>query len=55
MWVFDLETLDFMDVNLAAIKHYGYNRSEFLSMKISDIRPSEEIPALMEEVQETRA
>jgi PAS domain S-box-containing protein len=55
MWVFDLETLDFMDVNLAAIKHYGYNRSEFLSMKISDIRPSEEIPALMEEVQETRS
>lgn len=55
MWVFDLETLDFMDVNLSAIKHYGYNRSEFLSMKISDIRPSEELSMLMEEVQETRA
>lgn len=54
MWVFDLETLDFMDVNLAAIKHYGYKRTEFLSMKISDIRPSEEIPVLMEEVKETR-
>ncbi|MDI9879267.1 PAS domain S-box protein [Flectobacillus longus] len=55
MWVFDLETLDFMDVNLAAIKHYGYNRSEFLSMKISDIRPAEEISMLLEEVKETRA
>lgn len=54
MWVFDLETLDFMDVNLAAIKHYGYKRSEFLSMKISDIRPVEEIPALLEDVKETR-
>lgn len=54
MWVFDLETLEFMDVNLAAIKHYGYNRSEFLSMKISDIRPAEEIPALLAEVKDVR-
>lgn len=54
MWVFDLETLEFMDVNLAAIKHYGYNRSEFLSMKIFDIRPAEEIPALLEDLNQVR-
>ena len=38
MWVFDLETLKFLEVNEAAIQNYGYNRDEFLRMTISDIR-----------------
>ena len=41
MWVFDLETLAFLEVNEAAIQHYGYSREEFLAMTIADIRPSE--------------
>jgi hypothetical protein len=39
MWVYDLETLSFLEINDAAISHYGYRRDEFLSMTISDIRP----------------
>lgn len=39
MWVFDLKTLRFLDVNDAAIQHYGYTRDEFLAMTILDIRP----------------
>lgn len=42
MWVFDLKTLMFLDVNLAAINQYGYNKEEFLSMNIGQIRPPEE-------------
>jgi PAS domain S-box-containing protein len=38
MWVFDLETLAFLEVNEAAIHHYGYSRKEFLAMTISEIR-----------------
>jgi PAS domain S-box-containing protein len=41
MWVFDLETLAFLEVNEAAIRHYGYAREEFLAMTIADIRPPE--------------
>jgi len=41
MWVFDLETLAFLEVNTAAIRHYGYTRGEFLRMTISDIREME--------------
>ncbi len=41
MWVFDLETLAFLEVNESAIEHYGYTREEFLSMTIRDIRPPE--------------
>jgi PAS domain S-box-containing protein len=39
IWVYDRETLVFLDVNEAAIQHYGYGRREFLSMKVADIRP----------------
>src|SRR5690606_5516483 len=46
MWVYDLDTYRFLDVNDAAIKHYGYTREEFLAMTIRDIRPPEEIPKM---------
>jgi two-component system cell cycle sensor histidine kinase/response regulator CckA len=46
MWVFDVETLAFLAVNDAAIRHYGYTREEFLSMTIMDIRPPDDAPGL---------
>ncbi|GBC85591.1 Phytochrome-like protein cph1 [bacterium HR11] len=48
MWVFDRETLAFLDVNEAAVAHYGYSRDEFLRMRITDIRPPEDVPRLLE-------
>jgi diguanylate cyclase (GGDEF)-like protein/PAS domain S-box-containing protein len=50
MWVYDLETLEFIVVNNAAIQVYGFSREEFLSMTIQQIRPYEEIPALLQVV-----
>jgi PAS domain S-box-containing protein len=47
MWLYDLDTLAFLDVNHAAMRHYGYSREEFLSMTIKDIRPPEDLPALL--------
>jgi diguanylate cyclase (GGDEF)-like protein/PAS domain S-box-containing protein len=47
MWIYDFETLRFSAVNDAAVKHYGWSRNEFLSMKISDIRPDEDVPSLL--------
>lgn len=47
MWVYDLETLRFLMVNDAAVSHYGYSREEFLKMTLKDIRPAEQIPALL--------
>lgn len=43
MWVYDLETLYFLDVNDAAIVHYGYSTEEFLSMTIEQIRSQNEL------------
>ena len=47
MWIYDLETLSFLEINDAAISHYGYRREEFLSMTIADIRPTADKPALL--------
>jgi len=50
MWVFDRDTLAFITVNDAAVRHYGYSREEFLAMTLRDIRPPEDIPALLERI-----
>ena len=42
VWVFDMETQAFLEVNEAAIQHYGYSREEFLAMTILEIRSPEE-------------
>lgn len=47
-WVYDTESLNFLDVNQAAITHYGYSRVEFLAMTIREIRPEEDVAALEE-------
>ncbi len=47
MWVFDRETLAFLAVNEATVRHYGFSRQEFLAMTVLDIRPKENIPALL--------
>ena len=49
-WVFDRETLRFLAVNAAAMRKYGYSRDEFLAMTLKDIRPPEDVPALLETV-----
>ncbi len=54
MWVYDIETLRFLAVNDAAVRYYGYSRAEFLTMTISDIRPSEDVAQLVEAVGRSR-
>lgn len=50
MWIFDRETLEFLEVNRAAVERYGYSREEFLEMTIADIRPSDHRARLLESV-----
>lgn len=46
MWVFDVDTLEFLAVNDAAVQRYGWSREEFLRMTIREIRPPEDIATL---------
>jgi PAS domain S-box-containing protein len=54
MWLYDLETLAFLEVNAAAVARYGYSRDAFLSMRITDIRPPEDVPRLLDLVARER-
>jgi len=47
-WIYDLNTLNFVSVNEAAIQCYGYSREDFLNMSILDIRPSTDRLKVME-------
>ncbi len=42
MWVFDAETTQFLNVNDAAVQHYGYSRETFLQMQLRQIWPQDE-------------
>jgi PAS domain S-box-containing protein len=53
MWLYDIDTLQFLEVNDATVHYYGYSREEFLSMSIKDIRPEEEIKSLTKHLKKT--
>ena len=46
MWVLEWASLQVLQVNDAAISHYGYDRMEFLEMHAGDLHPTEEVPRL---------
>ncbi|MEH2305602.1 PAS domain S-box protein [Nostoc sp.] len=48
MWVYNQDNLQFLDVNQAAIIHYGYSLEEFLQMRITDIHHPGDVPILRE-------
>ena len=50
MWVYDKQTLAFLTVNDAAVRHYGYSREEFAKLTLKDIRPAEEVAAMLDDV-----
>jgi PAS domain S-box-containing protein len=48
MWIFDQRSLAFLEVNEAAIRQYGYSRSQFLKMTILDIRPLDDVSKVLQ-------
>ncbi|WP_460680259.1 PAS domain S-box protein [Mucilaginibacter koreensis] len=46
MFIYDMGSLRFLDVNDAACQQYGYTRQEFLQLTIRDIRPPEDYPQM---------
>jgi diguanylate cyclase (GGDEF)-like protein/PAS domain S-box-containing protein len=41
MWIYDVESLRFLEVNESALRQYGYTRAEFLSLTLNDIWPED--------------
>src|SRR5258706_9117424 len=55
MWVFDIETLQFMQVNEAATKQYGYSEEEFCRLTMRDIRPDVGQPSFEQDVNDWKS
>jgi len=55
MWVVDAKTLEFLAVNGAAIRLYGYSKEEFLSMAADQIRPEEDVAGLLKAFEDQSA
>ncbi len=53
-WVFDNETLRFLQVNDAAVRQYGYSTAEFESMTVLDIRPESERASFLEYIRQSK-
>lgn len=54
MWIYDPKSLKILEVNEAATKAYGYSDKEFTSLKITDIRPQEEVQKLLNNIASER-
>ncbi len=48
IYIYDKESLRFLDINDAALKLYGYELDEFLQMDVTDLYTSEDIQSLLE-------
>ncbi len=55
MWIYDVRSLAFLEVNNAAVKKYGYTRKKFLSMTLEDLWPKEDVSRLIKEVSKKRS
>ncbi len=55
MWVYEVGTLRFLEVNDAAVDHYGYMQGEFQNLRITDILPAEDMSRWVGRVSATPA
>ena len=55
MWVYALGTFQFLEVNDAAVQHYGYSRDEFVEMTLADVRQQGGGPTVIDEGAPARA
>ncbi|WP_372096879.1 PAS domain S-box protein [Tistrella mobilis] len=47
MWIYDEQDFRLLSVNEAMVGKYGYDRETLLGMTLLDLRPAEDVPALM--------
>jgi PAS domain S-box-containing protein len=52
MWIFEIESGRFLLVNNAMEQKYGYSKKELLAMSPVDIRPAEEVPRFLADVEQ---
>ncbi|GAB2629128.1 PAS domain S-box protein [Belliella aquatica] len=46
-WFYEIDTYQILEVNQAALNHYGFTKEEFLSLKITDLHTESCLPKLI--------
>jgi PAS domain S-box-containing protein len=54
MWILDMETTNFLQVNQAAITNYGYTEDEFYKMSIIDVKVEEGRKSVFDYIQRSK-
>jgi PAS domain S-box-containing protein len=55
MYICNPRTLEILEVNAAALRQYGYSREELLRMKITELRPAEDVSAFLSSLRKNGA
>ena len=55
MMIIDPGTMKLLNVNLAAVNHYGYEKEEFLSLTIRELRPPEDVEEAVKKIRSLRS
>jgi transcriptional regulator with PAS, ATPase and Fis domain len=50
IWILDLDTLEFMAVNDAAVRQFGYSRNQYLGMTLKDVVPDSGVTRILEDL-----
>ena len=51
MWMLNMSDMNIVDVNKAAVHHYGYTRREFLTLNMKDIHPQADFNGFIRDMQ----
>lgn len=51
MWMLNMSDMNIVDVNKAAVHHYGYTRREFLTLNMRDMHPSADFNGFIRDMQ----
>ncbi|HMI79010.1 MAG TPA: PAS domain S-box protein, partial [Ferruginibacter sp.] len=54
IFIWDIDTLEIMEVNRSSVELYGYSREEFLQLTVLDLRPESEHPKFLETLKNIR-
>lgn len=55
MFVYDVKTLEILEVNQTALNFYGYSKNDFLSISVAELHPLDELPFFQKTLENTRA
>ncbi len=55
MWIYDVDTLEFVEVNQAALQKFGYTKEAFFAKKATGLASPQEMPSVLHVVEKVKS